>query len=481
MTTFVSKSLYLHPKQMTALVSQATEILFGGAAGGGKSHLMRAMAISFCYEIPGLQAYIFRRTSPDLWKNHMEGPAGFPALLGEWIEKRFCMLNLSKGFIEFWNGSKIHLCHCQYEKDVYQNYQGPEIHLLLIDELTQWIKPMYAFLRSRVRLGGLQIPEKWKGLFPRIMCGANPGGIGHTWVKGSFIDIAEPLSITKMPKARGGLKRQFIPSLLEDNPTLLKNDPDYEDRLNGLGNESLVKAMRWGIWDIIAGGAIDDVWSRARHVIEPFEIPKQWKVFRGFDWGSSKPFAVLWFAVSDGAAIELKDGRTVTFPKDTVFIVREYYGIRQHSDGRFEPDTGCKMTATEVAKEIKAREEKMPFKVKPGPADSSIFDSDNTIAADMKKAGIKWTLSDKRPGSRKTGLEKLRQVLKAGLESPMEEPGLFVFSTCIHTIRTVPVLPRDPKDPEDADTKAEDHIYDTIRYFLTTKRPGGSMGNLVGV
>ncbi|WP_249370192.1 phage terminase large subunit, partial [Actinomyces sp. 186855] len=120
-------------------------------------------------------------------------------------------INYSKNFIEFWNGAKIHLCHLQHEKDVIK-YQGAEIHVLLMDELTHFSSSMYRYLRGRLRLGGLVVPTAMKGLFPRILCGSNPGGPGHNWVKASFVDNAPPLAITQMDKKEGGLKRQYIPA-----------------------------------------------------------------------------------------------------------------------------------------------------------------------------------------------------------------------------------------------------------------------------
>ena len=130
-------TLELQPKQTRAFLSRGTEQLYGGAAGGGKSHLMRVAAISWCLAIPGLQVYIFRRTYPDLWQNHMEGPTGFPQILAEFSQSGICRIVDKE--IRFHNGSKIYLRHCQYPKDVL-SYQGAEIHVLMIDELTQWQK-----------------------------------------------------------------------------------------------------------------------------------------------------------------------------------------------------------------------------------------------------------------------------------------------------------------------------------------------------
>jgi hypothetical protein len=155
--------LRLHPRQGDALNSRATEILYGGAAGGGKSHLMRAAAITWCASIPGLQCYIFRRISDDLIKNHLEGPAGFRAMLAPWVDGK--LVEIVEGEIRFWNGARIFLCHCKDAKDVYK-YQGAEMHVLLIDELTHFQDDMYRFLRSRVRMVGLARAGAVRGRVP---------------------------------------------------------------------------------------------------------------------------------------------------------------------------------------------------------------------------------------------------------------------------------------------------------------------------
>src|SRR5262245_2367616 len=129
----VDLSHTLHPRQWDAFDSRATELLYGGAAGGGKSFLMRICAIAWCEQIAGLQVYLFRRTRGDLAKNHVEGPKGFRALLVPWLVTGFCEIVADE--IRFLNGARLFLCHCKDEKDVYK-YQGAEIHALLIDELT---------------------------------------------------------------------------------------------------------------------------------------------------------------------------------------------------------------------------------------------------------------------------------------------------------------------------------------------------------
>jgi hypothetical protein len=461
----------LHEKQGLAYYSRATEMLYGGAAGGGKSHLMRVAAKNWCLSIPGLQVYIFRRLSGDLYKNHMEGPSSFKVLLKDQERCGQVKFNDSKYQISFSNGSKIHLCHCQYEKDRYK-YQGAEIHVLMIDELTHFTEKIYTFLRGRCRIGALPVPDQYKGAFPRILCGSNPGGIGHTWVKHTFVDYAPQMKLRRCRPDDGGMIRQYIPARLEDNPTLIENDPLYEMRLQGLGDAALVKAMREGDWDIVAGGAVDDVWRRDIHVINPFLIPKNWHVDRSFDWGSSHPFSVGWWAESNGEDVKMIDGSIKCYPAGTLFRIQELYGCQPG-----KPNTGLKKLAKDVAKDILRYQNDGMLKrlnVKPGPADSSIFNLENgmSISKDMKDAGVSWLTANKSPGSRKNGLELLRTMLSSAIVAPgekMEEPGLFVFNNCTEFIRTVPVLPRKETDPEDVDTASEDHIYDEVRYRVLSK------------
>lgn len=455
--------LELHPKQGLVFSSGATEILYGGAAGGGKSHLIRVALIAWCIAIPGLQCYLFRRTYPELVSSHLEGPGSFVEMLGPWLETGVAKLNVSSLDIQFSNGSAIHLRHCQHETDV-AKYQSAEMHVLAVDEVTHFSESIYRFLRGRVRLGGLKVPPEFAGKFPRILVGSNPGGVGHNWVKAAWIDPAAPMQTWRAPASEGGMLRQYIPARLSDNPTLTENDPLYGERLDGLGTPELVRAMRDGDWDIVSGGALDDLWSAGKHVIEPFQIPKSWHLDRAFDWGSSKPFSVGWWAESNGEAVEV-NGQKRSFPKGTLVQVAELYGW----NGR--PNEGCRKIAVEVARDILEAEKAMGLsgRVKPGPADSAIFAVENgtSIADDMARIGVRWEEADKGPGSRVNGLERLRKYLKASLASPMEEPGLFFFSTCRHSIRTLPTIPRDRRKTDDVDTASEDHAYDMVRYRVS--------------
>ena len=453
----------LHPKQSLAFQSVAREMLYGGAAGGGKSHLMRVIAISLCMQVARLQVYIFRRLSDDLYKNHMEGAGGFFALLGELMESKYVSYNASKNFIKFWNGAKIHLCHCQYEKDRFK-YQGAEIHVLMIDELTHFTSTIYRFLRSRVRIGQLELPEDLISKIPFILNGANPGGIGHNWVKLDFVDFAPPLIIKKADKKSGGMLRQYIPARIEDNPSL---DEDYEDKLSGLGPDWLVKAMRDGDWNITAGGMFDDVWRENVHVKKSFKIPHSWKIDRSFDWGSTKPFAVTWWAESDGTDYTKKEGKEIPTQPGDLFAIHELYGWEG------EPNVGVKWSAKKIAQEILKIEEVNDWgpRVVPGVADTSIFteEDEHSIAQNMESEGVLWEKANKSPGSRKNGWALIRERLENAVNR--EGSGLYVFENCRQFIRTMPVLPRSERDPDDVDTESEDHIADEVRYRVLDSKP----------
>lgn len=465
--------LNLQEKQAIAFESVATEILYGGAAGGGKSHLMRVMAIFFACEIPGLQIYIFRRNYADLYKNHMDGPSGFPAMLHSFVENGLIKIT-SDNEIKFWNGSKINLCHLQYKKNL-QTYQGAEIHMLLMDELTHFTAEEYRYLRGRCRIVGLKVPAEYKHLFPRILCGTNPGGLGHNWVKADFVDSATPLSINKMVKSEGGMLRQFIPALLEDNPALLAADPEYGERLEGLGNPALVKAMRTGDWNIVVGGALDDVWTQK--AIKPrFKVPSQWRLFRSFDWGSTHPFSYGLWAEANGEEVEMPDGSKFCPRPGSLIRVHEWYGTK-----KIGSNVGLKMASREVARGIIEAEQSlyehgwlgtMPER---GIADGQIFNQIEAdvpaIATKMGDEGVFFEPADKSAGSRMNGLQLVRDRLEA-VQKDREEPGIYFMEHCIAAIGTLPVLPRDDKKPDDVNTKAEDHVYDDVRYAVLHAQSG---------
>ena len=470
----------LQDKQLVAFDSPATEILYGGAAYGGKSHLLRVIAVTYAYAIPGIQIYLFRRLSDDLEKNHIYGPSGFLALLAEQLENGSVTYNSQKKEIT-WKatGSKLFLCHCQYEKDV-TKYQGPEIHLLLMDELTHFTEFQYRFLRNRVRLGGFNLPERFRGLFPRIYCASNPGSIGHAWVKRTFINFAPPFEVREAPDEEGGMLRQYIPARMEDNPVGMKNDPKYVKRLEGLGNPSLVKAMKDGDWDIVAGAAFEKL-SRAVHMLRPFEIPKHWAKFTSLDWGTAKPYSAGWYCVPDDDLI-LKakdDWPERLIPKGSIIRYKELYGWGG------QPDVGTREETREVARKMMAKEkEVVDYRIADsamwaehdGPSAAENFQNELVkIEKELLKGGFKippgeklspCSLEQSRKDRAANYLEFRSRIANAyeGL------PALYVTANCEHFWRTVPDLQLDEDHPEKGwDTTQEDHVADEVAYALVSR------------
>jgi hypothetical protein len=454
--------ILLHRRQLDVLNSTANEILYGGAAGGGKSFLLRALAVALCYDIKGLQVYLFRRTYPDLIANHMNGYMSFPEMLAPFIATG--QASIVDGECRFSNGSKIHLCHAQHEKDVLK-YQGAEIHVLLIDELTHFGEYMYRFLRNRVRLGGLPISDRWKHKLPMILCGANPGGVGHTWVKRSFIDMAEPYAIRSMPASDGGMMRQYIPARLDDNPTLQKNDPGYLARLSGLGSDDLVRAMRDGDWDIVAGAAFEHL-SRDTHMLRQFEIPEHWTKFTSVDWGSSKPYAVGWFAVvGETLVLKARDHWPErVIGKGSIVMYREMYGWNG------KPDEGSREESWQVSDRMCGVEkERVNYRI----GDSAMWaEHDGPSIAErmmqrLRANGSSCFVMEKSRKDRQANYQEMRNRIKL---SDGESTGFYAMENCFHFWRTVPELQLDERQPEKGpDSDQEDHIWDSVAYAIASR------------
>lgn len=452
----------LYPPQREALMSPANEILYGGAVGGGKSYLARVASIVYSLEIPGLITYLFRRTFKEVLSNHVYTPGGYLEMLSELIKAGHATYSKTDNAISFYNGSRIQLAHCQYEDDVYV-YQGAQIGFLIIDESTHFTAKMVKFLRTRVRLGSLQVPPKYKGMFPRILFTANPGGPGHHYFKSGFVDIAENTVVTA-PADDGKMKRTYIPARLTDNKVLMETDPDYADRVRGLGDASMVDALIDGDWEIMSSGGFADLWRSRVHVHDKFEIPHSWKIDRGYDYGSSAPAAALWFATSNGEDFRMPNGEIKNVPKGSIFIISELYFANEKQEG-------LRLTAKKQGQKIKEVEDSKDWggRIRPGPADNAIFSpvpGSPSISDDIEESGIVYTRSDKSPGSRVRGTELMRGRLEAATAGDLEKPHIYVFRSCYNTIRTIPSLENDPKNQEDIDTKGEDHIWDVIRYKL---------------
>lgn len=448
----------LQPKQELAFKTEATEMLYGGAAGGMKSFTLRASAIRWCSEIPGIQVYLFRRTLRDLRDNHLRGPWNLFVMLEELLKSQHVKYRAVENEFAFWNNSALHLCYCDSENDV-ENYRGAEIHVLSIDELTHFTEHQYRFLRHRVRVAGLKIPEAYKGRIPRVECASNPGSIGHAWVKRTFISPREPFEVWKCPPEEGGMKRVFIPSKLQDNPYLTRDDPEYADRLRGLGSDSLVRAMLDGDWDIVAGQAFEKL-MRKTHCIEPFTPPADWLVAGSLDWGSARPFSHGMWTISNGNP--LPDGRV--YPKGAAIRFNEWYGWNG------KPNEGLRMEVGEVAKGIKRRWEELGRNPAYISADPSMWkvDGSPSHAETMLRHGVVLRKVD---NARIAGYLQVRGRI-AGDEDDEGNavPMLYATSNCHAGFwRTMPDIIMDETHVEDIDTDSEDHCADDVRYFCASR------------
>lgn len=427
--------------------------MFGGSAGGGKSNLLRKRAIWASFYAPGCQTYLYRRNYQDLMDNHFRGHENFYDLLGPYLQSGQVEHRAADKELRFWNGSSILYRHADTYNDLVRSSQGAQIHQLLIDEGTQFDGEMYSWLRSRNRLGGWKPPEGCPMPFPNICVGANPGGIGHAYFKSTFIDPQPPMTIWEADKRN----RQFIPSLLEDNPTMTETDPNYEHNLLSMANKELARAMRYGDWDIVAGAAFEKL-TRQDNGVRPFKIPDHWTKFMSIDWGTAKPYAVLWMAVAEGnTTIAAKDGyEERIIPDGAVVVYRELYGWGG------APDKGTREESYQVARKILDIEngERIDYRV--GDAAMWAQHDGPSIAERMWNEGVSLTKSDK---DRMAGYNETRARI-AGDEHPM----LYIMDNCVHFWRTVPVLILDDRTPEKGPaTNLEDHMYDCLAYGLMSR------------
>jgi hypothetical protein len=269
-----------------------------------------------------------------------------------------------------------------------------------------------------------------------------------------------------MSAAEGGMMRQFIPARLDDNPSMLADDPGYEARLEGLGSKELVAAMRYGNWDVIEG-AFFDCWETHKHVLDPFEVPEDWIRFRSADWGSYRPASIGWWAIaSDDHGIK-SDGRKVTIPRGALIRYREWYTASS-------PNIGLKLTAEQLADGIIERELADP-PLSYAVIDPSTFTEDGgpSHAERLNTALINNNLISFRPADNKRvpqrGAMGGWDQMRARLIGIGGQPMLYCFSTCRDSIRTIPVLQHDQAKPEDLDSDGEDHAADEWRYACMSR------------
>ena len=432
-------------RQADFLARFEDEALYGGAAGGGKSEALVAEALRQAH-IPHYRALILRKTYPELSelidKSQRYYRGAFPG--AQWSEARHMW--------RFPSGAKIYFGAMQHTNDRFK-YQGRAYDYIAFDELTHFTQDEYLYLLSRNRASG-------PGTRVYLRASANPGGIGHGWVKARFLTPAPPMQTiwedvqVRTPDGAVHTARRsriFVPSTVFDNQILLQNDPAYAARMAALPDAAR-RALLYGDWDAFAGQVFSE-WRadpahyadrRYTHVVDPFPIPRGWRVVRGFDFGYSRPFSVGWWAIS---------------PDGTLCRIRELYGCTG------TPNEGVRWEPARIAREIKKIEQDDPNirgRTVRGVADPSIFDESRgeSVAQMMEREGIFF---DRGDNSRIAGKMQVHHRLAFDQNGA---PGLTVFSTCRHFIRTVPALVYDPVNVEDVNTAMEYHIYDEMRYVV---------------
>jgi hypothetical protein len=427
--------------------SKANEVLYGGAAGGGKTKALIMDAFLRALKNPGTTAAIFRRSYRELEDTDIkEALASYP--------KEIAKYNAGRHEFLLVNGSKIIFRHCENEADRF-NYSGVEIQFLYFDELTSFEQTIYDFLKTRLRA------KKTLGVTPIVRSASNPGNIGHGWVKKMFVDAGPYMSIQEQKLYSEALHKervirtQYIPALATENPHITD---DYIFELESKP-EALRAALLNGDWNSFEGQCFtefvndrahyeDRLWT---HVISDFKIPDWWPRYFSFDHGYSKPFACLWWAVD---------------PDGICYLYREWYGCKPN-----QANVGIEITPRQIAEGIVEREQdevRNAIKVD-RVCDPACFDrsrGDSVADQMMPEHGRKGVLFSKADNTRIAGLMQLHERLRFREDG---RPMMYIFESCKDWIRTVPNLPYSQKKPEDVDTASEDHDYDATRYFLMSR------------
>ena len=441
----MKRRLIRKPNKKQAEMYRATAkyICFGGARGGGKSEGVRGKDKLLCVEYPGIRTLIVRRSYPELINNHIRTMR--QELLG------IADYNDKEKILKWKNGSITQFTYCDNDKDL-DRLQGVEFDVIFIDEATQFTEYQLKVIAACCR-GVNNFPK-------RVYYTCNPGGPGHAYIKRVFID-------RRYIEGENPEDYVFIQSLVTDNDALMRENPDYIQQLKALPPK-LRKAWLEGRWDIFEGQFFEDFRTepdielceklgitpedakaqhKCVHVIDPFNIPRDWTIYRSFDWGYSKPFSCAWWAVDyDGV----------------LYRILEYYGCTD------EPNTGVKLPPKSVFEEISRIEHEHPWlkdKTIYGVADPAIWDAQKgeSIAETAEKFGIFFEKGDHKRIPGWMQLHYRFQFDENGY------PMMYIFSTCQAFIRTIPLLMYDEHKVEDLDTTGEDHAADEARYLCMAR------------
>lgn len=478
--------------QVWALDSRCDETLYTGTRGPGKTtvQLMRfARRVGIGYGAYWRGA-IFGRSYKALSELVTQSKRFFPKIFGKHVK---FMESSSAYFWEWDTGETLMFRQLKTMQEYTNNHHGSELPFIGWHELTQWpTSEMYDVMISCNRSSWTlekDGPRDEKGnivVIPdiplEVFSTTNSEGVGHSWVKSRFIDVAEYGHVVTTTATVFNPRSQREEEIQRTQVTIFGSyreniylDPKYIAALTDMcrKNENLRKSWLEGSWDIVSGGAFDDVWNKNKHVIPMFRVPFTFRIDRSLDWGSTAPFSVGWWAEATGETITFPDGKQWTPARGSLIQIGEYYGSVQIGTNK-----GIKLGSSALAMQIREREIRLMTRrivqsqPLPGPADNQIRnvqdDDSDTIEKKMADKGVRWTESDKSPGSRHNGLELMREMLDNANNG--EGPGLYFCEECRASIATIPVLPRDEDDTDDVDTSAEDHAYDMVRYRVLKGR-----------
>ena len=419
-----------NPRQAEFLAATEKYIAFGGARGGGKSWAVRTKAKLLALRYGGIRLLILRRTYQELESNHIRFLRRELFGLAEY--------RATDRIFTFPNGSTIEFGYCANDSDL-DRYQGAEYDVIFIDECTQlkesWMRQLAACIR-----GVNDFPK-------RIYYTCNPGGPGHSYIKRLFID-------RRFEAGEESADYRFIPARVSDNAALLKAQPDCARQLQTLPRR-LRLAWLEGRWDVFEGQVFTEFTDdpahyqdrRYTHVIEPFDIPREWKVYRSYDFGYAKPFSCGWWAVDyDGV----------------IYRILELYGCTN------TPDEGVLWTPERQFREIRRIEDEHPYlkgRDIRGVADPAIWDASR--GESVYETALKYRVYFEKGDNRRiAGWMQMHYRMQFDDEG---YPQMYVFNTCRGFLRTVPQLLYSEQSPEDVDTKQEDHIADETRYFCMSR------------
>lgn len=400
-------------KQRLFLEAPQTEVLFGGAAGGGKSYGQVIDALLFALRYPGSKQLILRRTFAELDKSIIRTVmAMYP--------REIFTFNSSAHISRFKNGSIIDFGYIATKNDVYQ-YQSAEYDVIRFDELTHFTEDQYVYLISRVR-GANGFPKQ-------IKSSTNPGGVGHSWVKDRFVDPAPPNTAFV---GSDGMSRIFIPSLLSDNKPLNDSDPNYRARLEALP-EKEKKALLYGDWNIFDGQYFGE-FSRDVHVCDPFPIPKEWRRWRAFDYGLDR-LACLWVAMDS---------------------MRNVYVYKEFCESN--------LTISEAARgmlDMTTEDEEIYATLAPPDMWGRSQETGRDKARIFYESGLVLTKSS---NDREAGWLAIKELMRVDANG---ETRLHIFKNCTELIKCLPALQIDAKRPTDCATEPHEitHAPDALRYY----------------